>query len=110
MEIRNENGRRVLYADEGKILQSVTDGLVIGPWLILGKNDSEIHYHDIDEPTAEGSPRANAARFHVEVEEPSDDATESIEETEPIADSSEPTDDVPVDKAEPVNEESELIE
>ena len=29
MEIRQENGRRILYAEDGKVLQSVTDGLII---------------------------------------------------------------------------------
>lgn len=47
MELKEENGRRVLYASEGKVLQSVTDGIVIGPRLILGKEDSEIHYHEV---------------------------------------------------------------
>lgn len=47
MELKEENGRRVLYASEGKVLQSVTDGIVIGPKLILGKEDSEIHYHEV---------------------------------------------------------------
>ncbi|MGE4341487.1 MAG: hypothetical protein AB7E23_00105 [Bacilli bacterium] len=65
MEIKEENGRSVLYAAEGKVLQSVTDGLIIGPWLILGKNDSKIHYHDIDEPMDEALPKASAPKFHI---------------------------------------------
>lgn len=68
MEIREENGRRILYAEEGKVLQSVTDGLIIGPWLILGKKDSEIHYHDIDEPTDDALPKANAPRLYSQEE------------------------------------------
>ena len=68
MEIRQENGRRILYAEDGKVLQSVTDGLIIGPWLILGKKDSEIHYHDIDEPIDEALPKATAPKFHFNVE------------------------------------------
>ena len=51
MEIINENGYRILVASEGHVLQSVTDGFVIGPRLILGKEDSEIHYHEIPQPT-----------------------------------------------------------
>ena len=64
MEIREENGRRILYAEDGKVLQSVTDGLIIGPWLILGKKDSEIHYHDIAEPLDEALPKATALKFN----------------------------------------------
>lgn len=63
MEIREENGFRVLYATEGKVLQSVTDGLIIGPWLILGKNDSEIHYHEIDEPDEDELPSIDRTPF-----------------------------------------------
>ena len=44
MEIVNENGRRVLVAKKGCVIQSVTDGS------ILGKKDSEIHYHEISVP------------------------------------------------------------
>ncbi len=47
MEIIVENGRRVLVASEGHTLQSVTDGSLVGHRLILGKKDSEIHYHEI---------------------------------------------------------------
>ncbi len=68
MEIREENGHRILYAAEGKVLQSVTDGLIIGPWLLLGKRDSEIHYHEIDEPTEEALPRADATKFYLKTE------------------------------------------
>ena len=64
MEIRQENGRRILYAEDGKVLQSVTDGLIIEPWLILGKKDSEIHYHDIDEPIDDALPKANAPKLY----------------------------------------------
>ena len=64
MDIREENGRRILYAEDGTVLQSVTDGLIIGPWLILGKKDSEIHYHDIDEPIDDALPKANAPKLY----------------------------------------------
>jgi len=64
MEIRQENGRRILYAEDGKVLQSVTDGLIIEPWLILGKKDSEIHYHDIDEPIDDALPKATAPKLY----------------------------------------------
>ena len=64
MDISEENGRRILYAEDGKVLQSVTDGLIIGPWLILGKKDSEIHYHDIDEPIDDALPKATALKFN----------------------------------------------
>ncbi|MBR0294621.1 MAG: hypothetical protein IJQ67_01790 [Bacilli bacterium] len=47
MEIINENNHRVLVASEGHVLQSVTDGFIVGPRLILGKEDSEIHYHEV---------------------------------------------------------------
>ena len=47
MEIVNENGRRVLVAKKGCVIQSVTDGSILGKKLILGKKDSEIHYHEI---------------------------------------------------------------
>lgn len=53
MEIKNENGYRVLVASEGHVLQSVTDGFIIGTRLILGKEDSEIHYHEIPTPKEE---------------------------------------------------------
>ena len=47
MEIVNQNGRRILVAKEGCVIQSVTDGSILGKKLILGKKDSEIHYHEI---------------------------------------------------------------
>ena len=50
MEIINQDGIRILVASEGKVLQSVTDGLVLGKKIILGKKDSEIHYHEIPIP------------------------------------------------------------
>ena len=50
MEIVNENGRRVLVAKKGCVIQSVTDGSIQGKKLILGKKDSEIHYHEIPVP------------------------------------------------------------
>jgi len=55
MKIINEDGYRVLVASEGMILQSVTDGLVIGPRLILGVNDSEKHYHEIPDYEAQSN-------------------------------------------------------
>ena len=50
MEIVNENGKRVLVAKKGCVIQSVTDGSILGKKLILGKKDSEIHYHEIPVP------------------------------------------------------------
>ncbi len=50
MEIVNENGRRILVAKNGCVIQSVTDGSILGKKLILGKKDSEIHYHEIPVP------------------------------------------------------------
>ena len=50
MEIVNEKGRRVLVAKKGCVIQSVTDGSILGKKLILGKKDSEIHYHEIPVP------------------------------------------------------------
>ena len=50
MEIIIENGRRILVAKDGNIIQSVTDGSILGKKLILGKKDSEIHYHEIPVP------------------------------------------------------------
>lgn len=47
MEIINEKGRRVLVASSGHVIQSVTDGSILGKKLILGKKDSEIHYQEI---------------------------------------------------------------
>ena len=50
MELIEENGRRILIAKDGCVLQSVTDGSILGKKLILGKKDSEIHYHEIPVP------------------------------------------------------------
>lgn len=50
MEIITQGTRRILVASEGCVLQSVTDGMIIGRRLILGKKDSEIHYHEIPDP------------------------------------------------------------
>ena len=51
MELIEKNGRRILVAKDGCVLQSVTDGSILGKKLILGKKDSEIHYHEIPVPT-----------------------------------------------------------
>ena len=51
MENINEKGRRILVAKEGCVIQSVTDGSILGKRLILGKKDSEIHYHEIPIPS-----------------------------------------------------------
>lgn len=50
MEIVVEKGRKVLIAKDGHVIQSVTDGSILGKKLILGKKDSEIHYHEIPVP------------------------------------------------------------
>ena len=50
MEIIIEKGRRILVAKDGYVIQSVTDGSILGKKLILGKKDSEIHYHEIPVP------------------------------------------------------------
>jgi len=50
MEIVVEKGRRVLIAKKGCVIQSVTDGSILGKKLVLGKKDSEIHYHEISIP------------------------------------------------------------
>ena len=50
MELVTQNGRRILVAKEGCVIQSVTDGSILGKKLILGKKDSEIHYHEIPVP------------------------------------------------------------
>ena len=47
MEIKEENGLRILVARDGCVIQSVTDGSILGKKLVLGKKDSEIHYHEI---------------------------------------------------------------
>ena len=36
MELVNQNGRRILVAKEGYVIQSVTDGSILGKKLILG--------------------------------------------------------------------------
>ena len=50
MEIIEEKGLRILVAKDGCVIQSVTDGSILGKKLILGKKDSEIHYHEIPLP------------------------------------------------------------
>ena len=50
MEIINEKGLRILVAKDGCVIQSVTDGSILGKKLVLGKKDSEIHYHEIPVP------------------------------------------------------------
>ena len=50
METIIEKGRKVLVAKNGRVIQSVTDGSILGKKLILGKKDSEIHYHEIPVP------------------------------------------------------------
>ena len=50
MEIINEKGLRILVAKGGCVIQSVTDGSILGKKLVLGKKDSEIHYHEIPIP------------------------------------------------------------
>lgn len=50
MEIIIENGRRILVAKDGNVIQSVTDGSILGKKLILGKKDSESHYYEIPVP------------------------------------------------------------
>ena len=47
MEIIEEKGLRILVAKKGYVIQSVTDGSILGKKIVLGKNDSEIHYHEI---------------------------------------------------------------
>ena len=53
MEIINEKGLRILVAKDGCVIQSVTDGSILGKKLVLGKKDSEIHYHEIPVPIKE---------------------------------------------------------
>ena len=53
MKIIEEKGLRILVARDGCVIQSVTDGSILGKKIILGKNDSEIHYHEIPVPTKE---------------------------------------------------------
>ena len=50
MEVIVEKGRRILVAKDGYVIQSVTDGSILGKKLILGKKDSEIHYHEVPVP------------------------------------------------------------
>ena len=50
MEIIEEKGLRILVARDGCVIQSVTDGSILGKKLVLGKKDSEIHYHEIPVP------------------------------------------------------------
>ncbi len=53
MEIIIEKGKKVLVARSGYLIQSVTDGSILGKKLILSKKDSEIHYHEIPIPIVE---------------------------------------------------------
>ena len=53
MEIINEKGLRILVAKDGCVIQSVTDGSILGKKLVLGKKDSKIHYHEIPVPAKE---------------------------------------------------------
>ena len=50
MEIIEEKGLRILVAKDGCVIQSVTDGSILWKKLVLGKKDSEIHYHEIPVP------------------------------------------------------------
>ena len=50
MEIIEEKGLRILVARDGCVIQSVTDGSILGKKLVLGKKDSEIHYQEIPVP------------------------------------------------------------
>lgn len=81
MEIKEEQGQRILYASEGKILQSVSDGLIIGPWLLLGINDSEVHYHEIDEPEVEGTPKIGIRIFRTRSSSQTENSESSGETT-----------------------------
>ena len=45
------NDKVTLIAEEGYVFQSVTDGLVLGDRLLLGKNDDAKHYHEIPKPS-----------------------------------------------------------
>ena len=58
MEIINEKGLRILVAKDGCVIQSVTDGSILGKKLVLGKKDSEIHYHEIPLPKSEAEDTA----------------------------------------------------
>ena len=50
MKIIEEKGLRILVARDGCVIQSVTDGSILGKKLVLGKKDSVIHYHEIPVP------------------------------------------------------------
>ncbi len=47
MELITENNKQILIASPGYVIQSVTDGLIIGRRLIFGKKDDIKHYHEI---------------------------------------------------------------
>ncbi len=47
MELITKNGIQVLVASPDHVLQSVTNGLIIGRKLIFGKNDDVKHYQEI---------------------------------------------------------------
>ena len=47
MELITKNNIKILVASPGHVIQSVTDGLIIGRRLIFGKNDDIKHYHEI---------------------------------------------------------------
>ena len=53
METIMEKGKKVLVARRGYLIQSVTDGSILGKKLILSKKDSEIHYREIPIPSVE---------------------------------------------------------
>lgn len=53
MQVINEKGLTILVARDGYVIQSVTDGSILGKKLVLGKKDSEIHYHEIPVPAKE---------------------------------------------------------
>ena len=46
-------GKKLVLGKKGCVIQSVTDGSILGKKLILGKKDSEIHYHEIPVPAKE---------------------------------------------------------
>mgnify|MGYP003289403918 CR=1 FL=1 len=47
MELITKNNKQVLVASPGHVIQSVSNGLVIGRRLIFGKKDDIKHYHEI---------------------------------------------------------------
>ena len=53
MEIIIEKGKKILVARSGYLIQSVTDGSILGKKLILSKKDNEIHYREIPIPSVE---------------------------------------------------------